>query len=80
MDKGLIVLLSLGVLLLGATVCRVMGIVSNELVGSIIGLSLLYHTGYTLFAMIEWSGRKRIRNKRRGNMRPPHRDKKNPWN
>jgi len=80
MDKGLVILMSLGVLLIGAIVCRVMGIVSNELVGSIIGLSLLYHTGYTLFAMIEWSGRKRIRNKRRGNMRPPHRDKKNPWN
>jgi len=79
MDKGLVILMSLGVLLIGAIVCRVMGIVSNELVGSIIGLSLLYHTGYTLFAMIEWSGRKRIRNKRRGNMRPPHRDKKNPW-
>ena len=78
MDKGLVILMSLGVLLIGAIVGKVMEIVSSELVGSIIGLSLVYHTGYTLYQIIEWSGRHRIRNKRRGNQRPPHRDKRNP--
>lgn len=80
MDKGLIILMSLAVLLTISILLAAIGMVSNEIVSSIIALSLVYHTGYTLFAMIEWSGRKRIRNKRRGNMRPPHRDKKNPWN
>jgi hypothetical protein len=80
MDKGLAVLLSLGVLLIGAIVCKVMGIVSSELVGSIIGLSLVYHTGYTLYQIIEWTGRHRIRNKKRGNLRPPRSNRDNPWN
>ena len=80
MDKGLTILLSLAGLLMISIVLQAMGILSAIHVQAVILLSLIYHTGYTIYAMVEWSGRTRIRNKRRGNQRPPHRDERNPWN
>ena len=80
MDKGIIVLMAFAMLLIATIVGNTLGILSTQLVNSVIALSLFYHTGYALFAMIEWSSRTRIRNKNRGNMRPPRSDKRNPWN
>ena len=80
MDKGLTILLSLAVLLTASIVLQAMGILSSIHIRAIMILSLIYHTGYTIYAIVEWNGRTRIRNKRRGNQRPPHRDSKNPWN
>jgi len=80
MDKGLTILLSLAVLLTASIVLQAMGILSSIHIRAIMILSLIYHTGYTIYSIVEWNGRTRIRNKRRGNQRPPHRDSKNPWN
>jgi len=80
MDKGLTILLSLAGLLMISIVLQAMGILSAMHIRALMVLSLIYHTGYTIYVMVEWNGRTRIRNKRRGNQRPPHCDSKNTWN
>ena len=80
MDRGLTILISLAGILVLTTILHSMGILSALHVRAVIILSLVYHICYTIYAMIEWSNRSRIRNKRRGNTRPPRRDSKNPWN
>ena len=80
MDKGLTILLSLAGLLMLTVILASLGILSAMHIRAIMILSLIYHTGYTIYAMVEWSLRTRIRNQRRGNQRPPHRDQRNPWN
>jgi len=80
MDRGLTILLSLAGILVLTVILHSMGILSTLHIRAVIILSLVYHTCYTIYAMVEWSSRSRIRNKRRGNTRPPRRDSKNPWN
>lgn len=71
MDKGLIILMSLAGILTVTIILASMGILSSIHVQAVILISLIYHTGYTIYAMVVWNGRKRIRNKKRGNLRPP---------
>ena len=80
MDKGLTILLSLAGLLVLTVILHTMGILSTLHIRAIMILCLIYHTGYTIYSMVEWTGRTRIRNQRRGNQRPPHKDQRNPWN
>lgn len=71
MDRGLLILLSLAGLLVISVVLEIIGILPAIHIKAIMIISLLYHTGYTIYAMVEWNGRTRIRNKKRGNLRPP---------
>ena len=71
MDKGLLILMSLALLLTTSIILESMEILSSIHIRAIMVLCLTYHTCYTIYAMVEWNGRKRIRNKKRGNLRPP---------
>lgn len=71
MDKGLIGLIILSVLVALTAILKYIGLASSEVVWGTIQVSLVYHTIYTVWTMIQYKGRVRRRNARRGNTRPP---------
>ena len=71
MDKGLIGLIILSVLVALTAILKYIGLASSEVVWGTIQVSLVYHTIYTVWTMIQYKDRVRRRNARRGNTRPP---------
>jgi hypothetical protein len=71
MDKGLIGLMVLSGLVALLSLFKYFNIVPASVVWGMIQLSLVYITTYTIYTMVQFKGRVRRRNARRGNTRPP---------
>ena len=80
MDRGLIILMGAAFLTAAAIILKTIGILSSSSVNTMIAVSLIYHICYTFYSIVIWRGRTRIRNKKRGNLRPPRSNRNNPWN
>lgn len=74
MDRGLIVLMAFAGLLILSLILNAVDVLSTGWVHTTIMISLIYHTCYTIFTIVKWNKRPRIRNARRCNHRPPKRD------
>ena len=71
MDKGLIGLMFLSGLVALLSLLKYLNIVPASIVWGTIMISLVYLTIYTIYTMVQFKGRVRRRNARRGNTRPP---------
>lgn len=71
MDKGMIGLMSLAVVFVFTVALYGLGIVSSQVVSSLMGVCLSYHTVYTIYCIFKYKTRRRARNARRANCRPP---------
>ena len=75
MDRGLLILMSLAASFTVTVILKSMDVLSNAHVEIMMIVSLGYHGCYAMYTIREWKNRDRIRNAKRGNHRPPRRDR-----